>query len=126
VRDFSLATQFRASSPGGVGVVFRYHDPENLSFALLDAERSWRIIARKRGASFGSLSAGGVDAGAGFEVDRLYTLRLVAQGGAIRMLLDGVTVLEAVDDQPDGPGQVGLMTRACDGARFYDLTLLQL
>jgi hypothetical protein len=126
VHDFSLATEFRSMTAGGVGVVFGFRDVHNFCFALLDAERPFRMIARKEGGSFRALAAGGLDTARGFDTDRLYTLRVAVQAATFRLLLDGVTVLEATDDAPAGTGRVGLMTRACEGARFYDLTLMQL
>lgn len=126
LRDFSLATEFRATTPGGIGVVFRFQDPDNFGFVLLDSAQSFRMIARKTAGTFAALDAGGLDTARGFETGQLHTLRVAAEGASIRVLLDGVNVLEGTDGNLAAAGRMGLLTRACDGAHFYDLTLLQL
>ncbi|HEX6558888.1 MAG TPA: hypothetical protein VF021_05480, partial [Longimicrobiales bacterium] len=65
-----------------------------------------------------------VDDTAGFATNTLMRLRLVAQGDAFRLLVDGETVLEARDDELSAAGRVGLMVRHCSGARCFDFTLL--
>ncbi len=126
VADFTMTTRFRSTSEGGVGVVFRYRDPEHCCYVLLSSTPAYRMIGCVVDGEFRSLGGGTVDAEPGFEVDRLYTLRLVVQGRTSSVLLDGEEVLRNADATPVGPGRVGLMTRACDGARFYDLTLQEL
>jgi hypothetical protein len=126
VRDFSLAGEMLSTAQGGIGFVFRYIDVDNYSFALLDSRTGFRRIAKKSGGSFVAMADGGLDTDAGFGLGELMRVRLVAQAGAIRMLIDGATVLEARDDGPFEAGRVGLMTRHCTGGRFYDLTLLAL
>jgi hypothetical protein len=126
VRDFSLAAEMMSSSQGGIGLVYRFQDADNFHFALLDSRTGFRQLAKKVGGAFAALSDGGLDDTVGFTTNVVMRVRLVAQGDAFRLVVDGETVLEARDDTPAMPGRVGLLTRHCTGARFFDLELIGL
>jgi hypothetical protein len=126
VRDFSLAASMDATVIGGIGFVFRFSDVDNFYYALLDSRTGFRRIGKKIGGAFAALQQGGLDDSAGFQVDTLMRVRLVAEGAAFRLLIDGEVALEAQDDQLTSAGRVGLMVRHCAGARFFDFTLLLL
>lgn len=126
VRDFSLAASMDATVIGGIGFVFRFSDVDNFYYALLDSRTGFRRIGKKVGGTFAALQQGGLDDSAGFQINTLMRVRLVAEGAAFRLLVDGETVLEAQDDELTSAGRVGLMVRHCTGARFFDFTLLLL
>lgn len=121
--DFSLASEVRSSADGGLGFVFRYQGPDDFYFVLLDSAGGYRIMGRKAAGSFRSLDTGGLDAAASFTVGALMRLRLEVEGSVFRLYLDGAEVLVGEDANLGAPGRVGLMTRANDGAAFFDLTL---
>lgn len=126
VRDFSLAASMDATVIGGIGLVFRFSDVDNFYYALLDSRTGFRRMGKKVGGTFAALQQGGLDDGAGFQIDTLMRVRLVAEGSAFRLLVDGELVLEAQDEGLTGAGRVGLMVRHCTDARFFDFTLLSL
>jgi hypothetical protein len=115
-----------ATAIGGLGFVFRFSDVDNFYYALLDSRAGFRRIGKKVGGSFAALQQGGLDDGAGFQTDTLMRVRLVAEGAAIRLLLDGEVALEAQDVELTSAGRVGFMVRHNTGARFFDFTLLLL
>jgi hypothetical protein len=125
VSDFSVATTLDATAAGGIGVVFRFTDPDNFYYALLDSRTGFRRIGKKVEGAFAALDQGGLDDDNGFAINQVMRVRLVAEGALFRLLIDGETVLEGSDsDLIDG--RVGLMARDCVGARFFDFTLLEL
>lgn len=126
VRDFSVAAGMDATSIGGIGFVFRFTDTANFYYALLDSRTGFRRMGKKVAGTFAALQQGGVDDAIGFSTNALMHVRLVAEGSAFRLLIDGDTVLEGNDDELSNPGRVGLMVRHCNGARFFDFTLLML
>jgi hypothetical protein len=126
LRDFTIASEMLSSSQGGVGFVFRFVDSDNFYFALLDSRTGFRMFGKKVNGAFAALEDGGLDTNAGFTTNALMRVRLVAQGDAFTMLIDGATVLEGRDGEIAAAGRVGFMTRHCTGARFFDVMLVGL
>jgi hypothetical protein len=125
VSNCSIAAELETTTPGGIGFVFRFVDVDNFYYVLLDGQLGFRRIGKKVAGSFGALQEGGLDSTSGFPTNQVRRVRLVAEGSAFRVLLDGEPVLEGQDDELDS-GRVGFMVRNCTGARFFDLTLLKL
>ncbi len=126
LRDFTMAAEVLTTSPGGIGMVFRFVDVNNFYFALLDSRNGFRMLGKKVAGVFGALQSGGLDAAAGFSAGTLVRVRLVAQGDEFRLLIDGRGVLDGRDDELAAGGRVGFLTRHCTGARFFDLMLVRL
>lgn len=128
VRDFILRTSLRSGDPGGLGLVFRWQDADNFYFFLMhsDAERKYRVFGKKVGGAFAALDTPGMDKENGFEVGRLYDVKLVAEGPVFEAYLDGERILEGRDAALAAPGQVGLMSRNNTKAFFYRFSAVQL
>ncbi len=128
VRDFVLRATLRSGEAGGIGLVFRWQDAGNFYFFLLhsDAERNYRVFGKKVGGVFASLDTPAMDKVNGFEVGRLYDVKLVAEGPVFQAWLDGERILEGRDAALAAPGQVGLMSRNNTKAFFYRFSAVQL
>jgi len=128
VRDFLLRTTLRSGGAGGIGLVFRWQDVDNFYFFLMhaDAERTYRVLGKKVGGTFGVLETPALDKTRGFESGRLYDVKLAAEGPAFTVSLDGERILEGKDSSVPGPGRVGLMSRNNQQAFFYRVSLVQL
>jgi hypothetical protein len=119
VRDFTLETRFRSEdSNGGVGLVFRYQNPFEFYFFLM--EPGYRLLGRRRGANFSALSS--VDT-SGFAIDTDSVLRLEARGPSFEVFLDGASILTGTDTEIVAPGRVGFMTWNNTAAFFRSIYL---
>jgi hypothetical protein len=125
VRDFVLETTFRSdSAEGGVGLVFRYRDPDNFYLFHADPDPGYRLLGKKVDGSFSQLSLPALDAGDGFAVGVQHALRLEVAASTFRVLLDDALILEGGDTDLPSPGRVGLATRRNDAAFFFGMKLV--
>jgi hypothetical protein len=124
--NLSIASTVQSDVEGGLGFVFRFQDPGNFYYVLLDSRNGFRRMGRKVAGAFGALDEGGLDGGAGFPLGTPMRLRLLVQDDTFVLRLDGQIVLEGGDASLPAAGRVGFLTRNCTGARFYDCTLLRL
>jgi hypothetical protein len=126
--DFVLDAELRLDDPGAtgagsVGVVFRYRDPNNFGFALLDLA-GWRMFALRSGGSGSLLQQDARDTTAGIAPGRWHRLRLIAEGDRFELFLDEAPALGGRDERLRQPGAVGFFCRRAAGARFGRLRLL--
>jgi hypothetical protein len=128
VRDFVLRATLRSGEGGGIGLIFRWQDADNFYFFLMhsDAERNYRVFGKKVGGTFAALDTPAMDKTNGFEVGRLYDVKLVAEGPVFQAYLDGERILEGRDATLAAPGQAGLISRNNTKAFFYRFSAVQL
>lgn len=126
--DVLLRVTLRSGGPGGIGLVFRWQDEKNFYFFLMneDDDRKYRVLGRKVEGAFQDLETPALDKTKGFEVGRLYDVKLVAEGPVFQVYLDGERILEGRDAVLAAPGRVGLMSRNNKQAFFYRFSAVQL
>jgi hypothetical protein len=122
VQDLILRAELASGSDEGIGLVFRFRDPDNFCFFLMNQNKGYRVLARKVAGSFSQIA---LDGSHGFDVGRVYRTKVVARGGEVQLSLDGDLVLEGEDTALVGPGRVGFMSFRNPLARFYDIELTE-
>jgi hypothetical protein len=110
-----------ASDERGIGLVFRWQDPDNFYYLLFDATDGFRRIGRKVAGTFGELAGVAVDTTTGYPVGTPLRLALEADGDRFTAHLGGRVVVEGRDPTISEPGRVGLLTRRNSTARFSSL-----
>lgn len=125
VRDFILRTSLK-SADGGIGVVFRWRDPDNFYFFIMDRLQNYRLMGKKVAGTFQDLDTAALDDTEGYEAGQLYEVKLTAQGGALRAYLDGEEIVNGQDASLADAGRVGFLCRNNDQASFYRIGLVRL
>jgi len=126
VQDFLLQAELRSSDDRGLGLIFRWQDPDNFGFYLMSARDGYRLLGKKVGGSFTLLEKSAVDTTGGFEVDQLHDVRLVAQGPTLRVYLNGNLILKGEDTSLVRAGRVGLVCQGNNQANWSTLRLTAL
>lgn len=121
VTDFILRSEVESDGDQGIGLVFRYLDPANFYFALLNKNKNYRLLGRKVGGAFQQVA---LDSTASFTVGAVTRLKVVAIGSALQLLVDEDPPLAGSDTALPGPGRVGLMTFQNPQALFYGIELI--
>ncbi|OGV70861.1 MAG: hypothetical protein A3K19_08040 [Lentisphaerae bacterium RIFOXYB12_FULL_65_16] len=98
------------------GIVFRAQDPVNYYVLAFDAERKWRILARRQGDNHTVLAKND----AGYQAGKWYAVRVVLDGKKMTAVVDGKTEF-AVEDEAFAKGAIGLYAWGCQGASFRDI-----
>jgi hypothetical protein len=123
VQDVLLRAEMRSDGPEGIGLIYRFQDPDNFAFFLMNQAQGYRLLAMKVGGSFRQLATPALDSTQGFDVGRLYRTKLVAIGADIRVFLDEEEVLHGSDPALVAPGRCGLMAFRNPQASFFSLDL---
>jgi len=122
VQGLILRAELSSQSDEGIGLVFRYRDAANFCFFLMNQAKGYRLLARKLAGSFSQIA---LDAANGYDVGRVYFVKLVARGEQIELFLDGAPALRGSEAALVGPGRVGLMSFRNPEARFHALELTE-
>jgi hypothetical protein len=123
--DVLLAAHLASGDVQGVGLVYRFLDPDNFCFFVMNRDKGYRLLAKKVAGSFSQLATPALDAAQGFELDHVYRVRLVARGPDVQVFLDGRLALQGRDRSVVAPGRVGFMSFRNPQARFHDLELTE-
>ncbi len=123
VEDFILRAELRSSSDQGIGVVFRYVDDSNFCFFLANANKGYRLLAKKVAGSFQQIA---LDTTASFTVDALTRLKVVAAGAAVEVSVDDAPALSGSDESVAVPGRCGFAAFQNPQAFFYALELVSI
>jgi hypothetical protein len=124
VRDFVLRAELSSASEAGIGLVFRFVDPSNFLYFLMQADNPVRQLARKAGGTFSDLTPPLRDPENGFTPGVRHRIEITAVGTRLAVRVDGEPALEGDDDVLTGPGRVGLMCHRNDAAAFHSLDLM--
>jgi hypothetical protein len=132
--DLIVRCRLSSGDDDGIGVVFRYKDPDNFYFFLMDAQRNYRRLGKKAGGVFQELdepfrmAAPGVSAGPAtvdtanrYVVGQEYEVTIAAVGDALKVYLDGVEIMSGSDSSFPGLGRVGFYAWGNSSAAFLDL-----
>jgi hypothetical protein len=126
VQDFIATCTAQSSDEDGLGLVFRWQDPDNFYFFLMDSRRRYRRLGKKVGGVFQELATPAVDTAAGYVVGRPYRLKVRVQGQSLRAYLDGDLVLTGSDASLPSAGRVGFFAWSNAGVQFDDLQVIEI
>jgi hypothetical protein len=127
--DFVLHADVRSDGPGGIGLVFRFRDPGNFGFFLMEepgGPPGRRLLGRRRNGTGALLAEGGQDLSQGFPANSWLRLRLLAEGDRFELAVNEVVALTGSDPGLREPGSVGLFCRGDPNARFRHFRLTSL
>ncbi|MEM6664698.1 MAG: family 16 glycoside hydrolase [Pseudomonadota bacterium] len=124
--NFVLNADVRSDGGGGLGLVFRFTDPQNFAFALLQTSSPLRVMGKRVANSGDFLETGGQADGVGYPTGEWLRLRLLADGDRFELAINEVTVLSGTDSTLTTPGNVGFFCRSNGTARFRHFRLARL
>lgn len=124
--DLVVRCRVNSADDDGIGVVFRYQDPANFYFLLLDSQRHYRRIGKKVNGVFEELQSPAIDAVNGFTVNQDLELAVAVSGKAFKAYLDGQEILSGADDSIPSAGRVGFYSWGNTAARFLDLKIAEI
>jgi len=125
-RNFVLWASMRSDAGGGIGLVFRYLDPANHYFFLMNAPQPYRLLARKVDSQASFLDSAGRTQELGYDPDVWNLVRLSVQDQDFEIAINGAVALRGQDAALAQPGSVGFLCRNNSGARFRLLRWLAL
>jgi hypothetical protein len=126
VGDFVLNAEMRSDGNGGIGLVFRFVDPANFGFVLLEQPQGIRHFGRRAAGTGALFAEGGQTDDAGFAQGAFLRLRLLAQGDRFELAVNEVSSLVGRDPGLTAPGMVGFFCRNNATVRFRHLKLTSL
>jgi outer membrane protein assembly factor BamB len=112
-RDGTLDLQVRSDDNDGIGVAFRFRDPEHHYLFHMDSERRFRVLARRDGERYDVLASDRV----AYPVGRWLDLSVELRGSKITVRIDGDEVLAAQDGRYRA-GTVALHSWGSTGVQF--------
>jgi outer membrane protein assembly factor BamB len=121
-KDFSdgeLVLQIASSDDDSLGVAFRFQGPGQHYLWAMDRQRGFHILALKQGDTYRTLAVKPT----GYETNRWYQVRVVLDGPAITVSLDGWEDLKATDETLTS-GTVALYAWGSAGAKFRSVRLI--
>jgi hypothetical protein len=125
-RNFVLWASVRSDVGGGIGLVFRYLDPANHYFFLMNTPQPYRLLARKVDSQASFLDSAGRSSAMGYDPDVWNLVRLSVQDQDFEIAINGAVALRGRDAALAQPGSVGFLCRNNSGARFRLLRWLAL
>ena len=102
VTDFILRSEVESDGDQGLGLVFRFQDPANFYFVLLNANKNYRVLGRKVAGSFQQVA---LDVTASFTVGAVTRLKVVASGSDLTVFVDDQQALAGADSAARGPAR---------------------
>ena len=114
--DGELALDIASADDDGIGVAFRFQDPQRHYLFSMDKQRAFRILARKSGDAYEVLAQNAK----GYRANRWYEVRIVLQGAKISVYVDGELDLEVVDETFP-KGAFALYSWGSTGAKFRNV-----
>jgi tetratricopeptide (TPR) repeat protein len=126
LRDLLLSATVVSADGNGVGFVFRYADPDNFYFFLMDAQRTYRRLGKRIGGVFRELDSPAVDVTRGFTANTPHRVKIVARGHELRAYLDNELILGGRDGDLQAPGRFGFYSWRSQDVAFDDLRVFQL
>lgn len=114
--DYRVTAILRALDDDAIGLVVRYHGPDNHYLVAFDSQRAYRRLVRVAGGVYTILAADGV----AYKPSSNMTITIEAMGSRLRVYQDGALVFD-VPDATHAQGGIGLYCWAAEGARFADV-----
>ncbi|MFI0479398.1 hypothetical protein [Actinomadura sp. 9N215] len=123
LRDLTVHSRLRSDDPDGIGLIFRYQDPDNFYFLLMDSARHYRRLGKKVAGTFQELATPAVDLVNGYPVGEVLDVTVSMVGDAVVAYLNGQEILRGWDGSIMAPGRVGCYAWANQQAHFLDLAI---
>ena len=114
--DGELSLEVACADNDSLGVAFRCQAPNRYYVWAMDAQRGFRILARKVGAAYELLAKNS----GGYKSNRWYAVRIVLNGSAMEIHVDGQKDLFA-SDETFRTGTFALYVWGCRGAKFRNV-----
>ena len=124
--NFVVTAEMRNGGNGGIGFVFRFQDPDNFGFVLMELPTNLRVMGKRIAGTGSLLDEGGQDATTGYPADTWLSVRFLADGDRFELAVDQQIVLSGRDAALSEPGSVGFFCRRADTARFRHFRLSRL
>lgn len=124
VDDFVLTALLSSSSQDGIGLVFRWQDPDNFYYFLASARHNYRLMGKKVNGVFAFLDVPALDESNGFTVDTPFSVKIIGSRSRFSVFIDGQAALSGEDQSITQPGRVGLMCHGNNAAFFTHMKLI--
>lgn len=120
--DYAVSVRLRAHDDDDLGVIFRRQGPDDYYRFSMDKQRNYRRLVKQQNGVFTVLA----EVSADYVQDQWYTVEIRAQGGDLRVLVDGVQLFSVIDPNPIPSGRIGLYCWGAEDSRFDDVTVTPL
>ncbi len=117
-RDGRLRLQLKSVDNDGIGVAFRYRDPEHHYLLSLNQERRFRTLAVRDGDEYRVIARDGVP----YPIGQWFDVEVVMEGALLRVIIDGEVVF-AVEDSTHRAGTIALHSWGSTGVEFRRIAL---
>jgi tetratricopeptide (TPR) repeat protein len=124
--NFVIRARLNSGNNNGIGLVFRYQDPDNFYYFLMDAQRNYRRLGKKVNGTFQDLQTVALDTNQGYAVSQDIELTVAVSGQAFKAYLDGQEILSGQDSSIASAGRVGFYAWNNPGVQFKSLSLEQI
>ena len=116
--DHTVNLKLRSRDDDGIGIMFRYQDPDNYYMFSMGRQRNYRTIIKKVDGVVTELAGDTV----GYNENQWYDVKIDVQGNTIKAYLDD-TLLFDVQDDSLASGKIGLYSWGNTGSEFDDLSI---
>lgn len=123
--DMIIESTMRSNERNGIGMVFRFIDPDNFYYFLMSDRNSFRLLGKKVNGTFSHLETPAVDTTNGYITGQLYIVRLECKESEFKVYLDETLVLQGHDKAINQAGKNGLLCHGNKKAFFYSYRTIQ-
>jgi Domain of Unknown Function (DUF1080) len=116
--NYRATMKIRSTDDDAIGVMFRYQDNENYYRFSWYPQEKFRRLEKRVGGIFKVLAHDWVP----YRQGQTYSLQIVAQGSALKILIDGKTIF-SVTDTSLAEGTIGLYSYYNTGSSFDDIVV---
>ena len=116
--DYTVSLKLRSRDDDGIGIMFRYQDPDNYYLFSMGKQRNYRTITKKVDGVVTELAGDTVP----YIMNQWYEVRIEVQGNTIKAYLDD-TLLFDVQDDSLATGKIGLYSWGNTGSDFDDISV---
>jgi hypothetical protein len=118
--DYDLSGRLQSTDDDGIGVMFRYQDPQNYYRFAMDRDRGFRQVVKVSGGTATTLAQDTVP----YAMNQWYTFRVSVVGSSIQVYLDGALVFDVVDASINS-GKIALYSWGNQNSNFDDVTVTE-
>lgn len=116
ITDGELSFEVNSSDDDGVGVVFRYQDPDNYYLWSTHAQRPFRALAVKQDARYEILA----EEGEGYQRGKWFQVKFVFSGSRVTGFVNGEKSFE-IQDPTFSEGAIGFYSWGNSGVQFRNV-----